>query len=136
MNEHKDITTADDPEREELVAYLDGELEAPDRSRVERRLADDDAYRRQLQALEQAWDLLDALPRTEVGASFTQTTVEMVAVAAEEENSEAKRAAQRQRWVRGAAAAAAVVLAALLGYRMVDNLASRRNKQLARDLPV
>ena len=41
-----------DPLDEELVAYLDGELDAGERARVERRLADDAPYRERLRRLQ------------------------------------------------------------------------------------
>ena len=47
-----DLSTLD----EELVAYLDGELDPVDSSRVERRLADDELYRQRLAEMQHAWD--------------------------------------------------------------------------------
>ena len=70
---------------EKLVAYLDGELDAESSQQVERRLAEDPGYRHELKQMQRAWDLLDELPRAEVSETFTQTTVEMVALSAEHE---------------------------------------------------
>jgi anti-sigma factor RsiW len=67
--------THDSSTREELVAYLDGELDAAARQSVEERLARDAEYRSHLQSLQQAWDLLDELPRSSASESFTRTTV-------------------------------------------------------------
>ena len=69
---------------ERLTAYLDGELDAADASEVERRLSAEPTWAAELQRLQRAWDLLDRLPRAEVGANFTHTTVEMIAVEAED----------------------------------------------------
>jgi anti-sigma factor RsiW len=132
---HK-TTVSTDAVQEELVAYLDGELDAAARARVEQQLAADEAYRLQLARLEQAWDFLDALPRTDADASFTQSTVEMVALAAQEEVQQFKQARRRTNWLGWGAAAAMVVLAAILGYRVIDRVASRPNDELVRDLPV
>ena len=66
----------------ELVAYLDGELSSNDRSQIEDRLARDNEYRQELAQLQKTWDMLDALPSVEAPESFTQTTVEMVALSA------------------------------------------------------
>jgi len=63
---------------EELTAYLDGELDQADVARVEQRLGSDPDYLAEMQGLQQTWDLLDRLPETEPGASFTKTTMEMV----------------------------------------------------------
>ncbi|MEL7499305.1 MAG: hypothetical protein AAFN77_16985 [Planctomycetota bacterium] len=63
---------------EELTAYLDGELDEQTNQQVEQRLNSDPAYLAEMQSLQQTWDVLDRLPRTEPGSSFTKTTMEMV----------------------------------------------------------
>jgi anti-sigma factor RsiW len=131
---HEDAST--DPVVEELTAYLDGELDAPSVRAVEERLARDPAYRQQLRDLERTWDLLDRLPKSEVGEQFTRTTMEMVALAATEE---AQRAAaerpkleRRQRWI--GLATSAVALAA--GFAIGHALWPDPNRRLLEDLPV
>lgn len=121
---------------EQLVAYLDGELDAETSQRVERRLAEDPEYRRELKQMQRTWDLLDELPRAEVSETFTQTTVEMVALSAEHELQEVKtrvRQFDRLVWV---AVGASVVLAGGAAFWGVFAYLSRPNEQLARDLPV
>lgn len=135
MNENEPISQSD-PIQEELVAYLDGELDAEAGQRVERRLAEDVQYRQRLQELQQAWDLLDYLPRSQVSESFTQTTVQMVAVKATEDIAKRTVTAETKRrtmWLIGAGGTAA---AALLGYLIVSELVARPNEQLVEDLPV
>jgi anti-sigma factor RsiW len=136
MNKHEEITIAPDALHEELTAYLDDELDAAARARVEERLTEDEGYRQQLARLERAWQALDALPRTEADAKFTQSTVEMVTVAARSELQEADSAAARRQWFGWGAALLALVVAGFLGYRIVDRALSRPNAQLAHDLPV
>jgi anti-sigma factor RsiW len=136
MNEHEQSTIAQDAVQEELVAYLDGELDAAARARVEERLVEDEAYRQKLARLERAWHMLDALPRTEADAKLTQSTIEMVTVAAREELQDAEQSARRRKWLGWGAALVALVAAGLLGYRIIDRVASRPNEQLAQDLPV
>lgn len=71
---------------EDLVAYLDGELEGAPRREVERRLQQDESARAEAEGLRKAWDLLDYLPRAEASADFTQRTLsrlEPVSAAAE-----------------------------------------------------
>lgn len=136
MNEFEQSTITPDSVQEELVAYLDGELDAAARARVEERLTADEAYRRQLARLEQSWQMLDALPRTEADADFTHSTVEMVTVAARAELQDADHAAVRRKWLAWSAAAAALLVAGLFGYRVVDRIVSRPNEQLVQDLPV
>ena len=68
--------------QEQLVAYLDGELDADASRRVEEWLANDPRVRAALQRLDRTWELLDELETPLVRDGFTQTTLEMVAVAA------------------------------------------------------
>lgn len=136
MSHPHETTIAQEAVREELVAYLDGELDAEGVRRVEERLAGDAAYRREMQRLEQAWELLDRLPPTEANASFTQTTIEMVAVAAEAEATSAMKAVRRRRAVNWLAGLATVLLFGVCGYWLVERAVSRKNEALARDLPV
>jgi anti-sigma factor RsiW len=121
---------------EELVAYLDGELDDDGVRRVETRLAADAEYRQELAKLQTAWDCLDVLPETNIDPAFTRSTIEMVALAAREELAETREAwprAQRLRRVRGAA----MMLAGLaLGFVLVTVLWPSPARRLARDLPV
>jgi anti-sigma-K factor RskA len=121
---------------EQLVAYLDGELDTETSRQVEQRLAEDLEYQHELRHLQRAWDLLDELPRAEVSETFTQTTVEMVALSAarELETTEGQRV-QRGRllWASGVAS---LVAAALLSYLGWSAWLARPNRQLLRDLPV
>ena len=119
----------------DLVAYLDGELDASQTRAVEERLSSDAAYRRQLRELQQAWDLLDQLPKAEVDETFTQTTVAMVAVSASGDVERAQGRRGRARgwlWWSGSVAAVAAFAA---GYVAVSLVVSRENRQLLRDLP-
>ena len=87
------------PLDEQLVAYLDGELEPQATKQVEELLAGDETARNRLSQLAASWDLLDQLPRATVDDLFTRTTVQMVAVAAEDELAQvnATRPSQRRR---------------------------------------
>lgn len=121
---------------EELVAYLDGELDAPAATRVERRLADDPVYRSRLARLQQAWDMLDTLGRTDADDNFTQSTVAMVALKAQGESTVAGQAARRRKSLGWIAAIAAVLVAAAVGYAVKQHELDRPNRELVRDLPV
>ncbi len=139
MNEElltDDARSEDDPIQEELVAYLDGELDAEAGDRVERRLANDPAYRQKLRELQSAWDFLDELPRAHVTDTFTQSTVEMVALSAQAEIVQAKTIQQRQKLISRGALAAGVLIAALAGYGLIAGRMDRPNQRLVRDLPV
>ncbi len=84
----------------------------------------------------QSWDLLDQLPRTAVDESFTHSTVEIVAQAAEEELSGQQAVQVRRGRLRWLAAAAAVLAAALAGFGVVNWTHPNPNQQLLGDLPV
>lgn len=120
----------------DLVAYLDGELDAAKTRAVEDRLSSDADYRRQLRDLQRAWDLLDQLPKAEVADTFTQTTLAMVAVSASDDVVQARqrRVRTRRRWWWTGGIAATVAFAA--GYAAVSIVVSRENRRLLRDLPV
>lgn len=130
------MSTLDPQTLEELTAYLDGELDAVAVRQVEDRLAADPAYRDELTRLQRAWDLLDRLPRCTVGESFTRTTMEMVAVAAEEELAAQTAQLPRRRRRRGAAAAVGVAVAAVAGFVVGRQFWPDPNAALIRDLPV
>jgi anti-sigma factor RsiW len=68
-----------DADRDELVAYLDGELDAAGRDRVEARLSRDPLARAEADALERTWQLLDYLPRPEPEPAFTARTLDRLA---------------------------------------------------------
>ena len=130
------ITPDADANAAELVAYLDGELDASSRAQVERRLADDAAFRDRLRLLQRTWDALDVLGRADVGEKFTRTTVELVAVkAAEDVASEQSRRSQSRMW-SWIGWAAACVVAAALGWLLLAGVLDQPNQRLLRDLAV
>jgi hypothetical protein len=117
--------------REMLVAYLDGELDGESVRRVEELLVSDPRVERELRQLERAWDLLDRLPRAEVGPSFARSTVEMAAVAVEEELQPSSAGHGR----RGALAAIVLLTAATAGF-LGARLWPDANRQFLLDLPI
>jgi anti-sigma factor RsiW len=129
-----------EPERDELVAYLDGELKGEAARRIEERIAREPAVREEADALRRAWDLLDFLPLPEPSAEFTHRTVSrLTPVAATAVATGPPRPARR--WVARAVAvgwAAAVGLALLSGYAATRVAAPREpgDRDLVRDLLV
>jgi hypothetical protein len=121
---------------EQLVAYLDGELDAEAVRRIEERLASEPAVREALGRLERTWDLLDELGSTPVGESFTRTTLEMVTVAAEQdvEHAMAEVPVRRRRrlWLIGAGVLAAAAAGFFAAFLALPN----SNRQLLQDLPL
>lgn len=121
---------------EQLSAYLDGELDSPTIRAVEERLARDEQARSHLHSLEQAWSLLDQLPRSELTEAFTHSTVEMIAVERSAEHQAARSWLSPRRTLGWLAAAAGVLFAATLGFNMSRRIVGRNDERLLRDLPV
>lgn len=99
--------------RDELAAYLAGDLDEPGSARVAARLAEDPAARRELELLEAAWDALDLLPAVPVGEHFTAATLELVALSAQRE---AQELAGWRRWLVRALGIAGLAATVGLGF--------------------
>jgi anti-sigma factor RsiW len=122
--------------REELVAYLDGELDAQECRRIEALLAGDADVRRAIQGLDRTWQMLDELEPAAVGEDFTRTTLEMTAVAAAADAAATERIVPRRRRFRWLLAGGGVAAAALAGFLAVTALTPDPNRQVLRDLPL
>jgi hypothetical protein len=121
---------------EQLVAYLDGELDDATARGLEERLARDTRVRDRLRELSGSWDLLDALPRATLDDKFARTTVEMVSLAASEDlASEQLRAVarKRRRWMLGAICTLA---AAMIGFAAFMFAFPDPNADLLAELPL
>jgi anti-sigma factor RsiW len=121
---------------EELVAYLDGELDAENEARVVRRLAEDAGYRARLVQLQRAWDMLDTLQRSEADDELVHSTVAMVAVQAAEEAKTQKVRIVRRQTMAWLAVVLLVAVSAATAYAVIQQRLSRPNRELVRDLPV
>jgi anti-sigma factor RsiW len=99
--------------QEELVAYLDGELDAADRKRVEARLAEDPELRAALEQ-HQAISAALASPGAEAGLTPEQTLARV------QDRLRRERApVSRTRWI--IAAAAAIIFAVLISARLITD---------------
>jgi ferric-dicitrate binding protein FerR (iron transport regulator) len=102
-------------ERADLVAYLDGELEAEPAQAIEAKLAQDPAAHAEVEQLRRAWELLDYLPKPEPSPSFTYRTLERVGPVVT--GAQPKRSPIRlPRWAFGVGWAASVLFAMAGGY--------------------
>jgi hypothetical protein len=107
-----------DAEREELVAYLDGELDAHTARSMEVKLSEDPRYSAEAASLSKSWSMLDLLPPSEPTSNFTSRTLERVSALRP-----AATPSGGRRWPTWALAggwAAMVVLAAGLGFAAVN----------------
>ena len=108
-----DDTREPDPAEVELVAYLDGELDAAAAARVEARIAADPAYRTRADALRRPFDLLDFLPKPEASPTFATRTL------AQTQRVEPVTSASthgRRRWAFAAGSLLAAGVALVAGY--------------------
>lgn len=125
----------DDFRVEQIVAYLDGELSPTEAALIERQMSEDAAFRQEVQEMEKAWSALDALPNTKVDDRFSQTTMEMVVVAARTELTEKTRAlpVKRRNDILGKVLLA--IAAASLAFLAVRLFRENPNSVLLADLP-
>ena len=120
---------------EELTAYLDGELGPEALQQVEQRLVADPAYLAEMQSLQRTWDLLDEVPMTEPGVSFTQTTMEMVVG---EATQDARKRTKRS-WVwpmRVAVLATVPIVLFATAFALTRSFQTETDRLLVQDLSV
>ena len=117
------------------MSYLDGELDADASRQIEELLAGDPKVRQTLQGLDRTWELLDHLETPQVAEHFTQSTLEMVTVAAAEDTEQSRIEASRYRRRRGVILSGSLLAAGLIGFLTVS-LWPDRNQQLIDDLPL
>jgi anti-sigma factor RsiW len=123
-------------EREDLVAYLDGELPEEAARSLEAKLHLDAQARAEANLLRQTWDLLDFLPRPELSVGFTHRTLERLAPVGTSGMRASAGPGRGKRGLLGLGWAAALVLAAVGGYAGFQLLAPAgpTEEDLVRDL--
>ncbi len=133
---------ADDPSpstgslEEQLVAYLDGELDAEASRHIDELLAADAKVRQTLHDLERTWDMLEEIDAPLSDEQLTRSTLEMVAQAARKEADEAQAERPLRRRRRWLAVVAVVLVAAAGGFFAVAAMAPGPDRQLLHDLRV
>jgi anti-sigma factor RsiW len=125
-----------DEDRENLVAYFDGELDEESARTLEAKLNLDPQTRAEADALQATWSLLDYLPRTEPSASFTHRTLEKLAL-----QTRPLSRSDPRRWLPVLGWAAAILLAAGAGFAAArwlwqPRLPANLDDQLVRHLRV
>lgn len=124
-------------ERGNLVAYLDGELNEAEGRALATKLSLSPTARREVEALEKTWELLEQLPRPAASGDFTERTLTEVRQLEEAGGrfedafvTTASRLSRAAFWVVGAAAAFG------LGYAAALWAWPNPTARLARDLTV
>src|SRR5947209_15509938 len=111
------MSNLSDRDRENLTAYLDGELDQKTAQALEAKINLDPDARKEVEALRQAWGMLDYLPKPASPTGFTHRTLELLALdemgqAVQTGKLAKKRAAS---WLRSLFWAAAILIAAAVG---------------------
>jgi len=124
-------------ERANLVAYLDGELEDAESRAIVTKLAHSATARREVEALEKTWELLEHLARPKASEDFTTRTLIEVG----REDSEGGRLGSKvretaQKVVRGAVWTVAALLAFGSGFGIMQWVWPNPTERLTRDLPI
>ncbi|MCS7304701.1 MAG: hypothetical protein NZ602_06295 [Thermoguttaceae bacterium] len=121
---------------EELIAYLDGELDDASCRRIEQSLMSDPELRRRLQELERSWELLDHLEMPSSDERLTRSTLEMVAVEAAREIEQYSSTRGPRTWLRWLLGLAGLVAVGALGVALGWWWAPDPDRQLLEDLPL
>ena len=121
---------------ERLVAYLDGELGAEEAARVQLQLDADPLLRSRLDSLSGVWTMLDELPRPTVDHATTESTLEIVAIAAQSDAEDGNDLSIEHRLSRIIAYGSAISAAFVLGFACILFARPDVNGPLLDDLPV
>lgn len=116
---------------DEMVVYLDGQLEDEQREQLERRLLNDQEARQHLAELQKSWDALEALPRVSCGTSFTESTVKLVIQDALKTQ---HRTMQWHRPLRWVAASVAAIMFLAVGYIAVRQQMTQEDRALLQQM--
>ena len=123
--------------RDDLVAYLDGELDEEGSGEIERTLAHSPVARHEVEMLTRTFELLDVLPAARATEEFTNRTLATVRM------TDAAPALSDRPWFRQVRRGLAVVacLAVLSAFAVVGFLATNawvpdESEMLVEDLPV
>lgn len=103
-------------DQSDLVAYLDGELDAESARKVEARMNSDPKVRAEADALRMTWDLLDYLPRPEPSPNFTHRTLSRMSLVPGASTGPKTAPPRRQSWLLGVCWIGAVILAGAAGF--------------------
>jgi anti-sigma factor RsiW len=102
-------------EWEDLIAYLDGELDAKTARSLETKISTDPKLHAEAQVLRRTWELLDYLPRPEPSPAFASLTLSRVS-GLQLIESRSPAGNQWHPWVMGVSWLAALFLAGMIGY--------------------
>lgn len=122
-------------ERSNLVAYLDGELNDAQARSIATKLTQSLTARREVEALQKTWELLDLLPRPKASEDFTARTLSVAIDQADGRMlTAASEVTRRVGFALSWAAASALLF--VVGYFLTLRVWPNPTARLARDLPI
>ncbi len=131
------IKRLDPEDRENLVAYLDGELDEDSIAAIDSALSDSPVARHEVEMLTRTWELLDLLPEEKASDSFSRTTLQNAFAGIDKPPAPPIDWTPRIRRLVGAVAwGGGLLLAGWLGFRTSRDWVENPADALLRDLPV
>lgn len=131
------ITRFTSDEREDLTAYLDGELDEKRAAEIELKLTRSEYARREVEILSRTWDMLGLLPQPNVSGEFSRKTM---AIARQAEEPLLDRSKTALMWGRRVACLSgwgiALCLAASVGYQITNRLIPDDSRLLVEEYPI
>lgn len=131
------ITRFTSDEREDLTAYLDGELDEKRAAEIELKLTRSEYARREVEILSRTWDMLGLLPQPNVSGEFSRKTM---AIAQQADEPQSGRNQNLLRWGKRIACLSgwgvALCLAATAGYQITNRLIPDKSRMLVEELPI
>lgn len=123
-------------QRDDLVAYLDGELADVKAQEIDKVLARSAVARHEVEALARTWELLEVLPTPKAPPEFTQRTMTTLTTAEVPFNlvdhpwfAKLKRGGTMSVWI------AALLASGWLGFQVTHAWVDNPSRQLLEDLP-
>ncbi len=131
------LTRLNSEDRENLAAYLDGELDDDTTRRIEAVLTASEVARNDVDLLARTYDMLDLLPRPKASSDFTQKTVATAKLEGY------RKPLTQQPWFRNlrqvgifAAYGGAMLLCGVLGYAATNQWIPQQDDLLLQQLPL
>jgi anti-sigma factor RsiW len=132
------ITRFTAEERDNLTAYLDGELEEGQVTEIERKLATSEVARREVEILSRTWDMLNLLPRVNVSEEFSRQTMSIAKQSEGQLLLDKSKVwlVQARRVVFVAVWGVALCAAGMIGFQITNRLIPDESRLLVEELPI
>lgn len=124
--------------REDLVAYLDGELEEEAAQSVDSLLTKNEVARHEVEVLARTWELLDLLPSTKASSDFTEKTITHIKIDAQPKFAPVweRLTTQARRSILWIASGGLVAAAVIAGFLLTSSWIPNPSQKLLTELPL